>query len=169
MKILRIKFNLPFAVPGNAKLKLPCIYNEKLSAIKASVSQPFVNVFIWNKHDSFPCLFFCKFPKEQLTGVWIQIVKTHVINLVHSLKLINLSARGWGICFVFHPKGGALFLYFGPTPGYLHEKNKIYQCPGIVPGGGDGRSWNWLMHYKVIINPVYTIKVSVITGGVLNG
>jgi hypothetical protein len=34
------------AVPGNAKLKLPCIYNEKLSAIKASVSQPFVNVFI---------------------------------------------------------------------------------------------------------------------------
>jgi hypothetical protein len=35
-----------------------CIYNEKLSAIwKASVSQPFADVFIWSEHDSFPCFF----------------------------------------------------------------------------------------------------------------
>jgi hypothetical protein len=41
-----------------------CIYNEKLSAIKASVSPPFVDVFIWNEHDSFPCLFFVNSQKN---------------------------------------------------------------------------------------------------------
>ena len=71
----------------------------------------------------------------------MQIVKTHVINLVHSLKLTNLSAWGWGICFVFRPKGGSLFLFFGPTPGHLHEKNENLPVPGGCPGG-DGRSWN---------------------------
>jgi hypothetical protein len=47
-----------------------------------------------------------------------------------------LSARGLGICFVFRPKGGALFLFFGPTPGHLHEKNENLPMPMGCPGGG---------------------------------
>jgi hypothetical protein len=62
---------------------------------------------------------------------------THVINLVHSLKLTNLSAQGWGICFAFfRPKGGALSFFFAQPPSICTKKMKIYQCPGVVPEGG---------------------------------
>jgi hypothetical protein len=29
-----------------------------------------------------------------------------------------------------------LFLFFGPTPGHLHEKNENLPMPGGCPGGG---------------------------------
>jgi hypothetical protein len=48
--------------------------------------------------------------------------KTHVINVVHSLKLTNLSARGWGICFVFRSQGWGIVPFFWPYPRAFARK-----------------------------------------------
>ena len=77
------------------------------------------------------------------------------------------QSRGWGICkkrqkgkkVAVLTKNGAFALFFRPhpggfdssrvpTPGNLPSKVKKMLMPGGQPvGGGDGRRWNWLMHY----------------------
>ena len=45
-----------------------------------------------------------------------------------------------------YPGGGAFALFFHPHPREFATQNKkSANARGLARGGGDGRSWNWLM------------------------
>ena len=50
-----------------------------------------------------------------------------------------------------YPGGGAFALFFHPHPREFATQNKnSANARGLARGGGgDGRSWNWLMHYFI--------------------
>jgi hypothetical protein len=58
------------------------------------------------------------------------------------------SSPGWGIFHSQLAQGPCISLQIvSRHPGiYTIITNQI-KCPGVFPGGGDGYSWNWLVHY----------------------
>ena len=49
--------------------------------------------------------------------------------------------------FKTYPGGGAFALFFHPHPREFATQNKKSANARGLARGGDGRSWNWLMHY----------------------
>jgi hypothetical protein len=73
-------------------------------------------------------------------GLWIPIWASELRN-----ELANFATK-------FHSQfaqGPCISLQVvSRHPGiYTIITNQI-KCPGVFPGGGDGYSWNWLMHYE---------------------
>ena len=48
--------------------------------------------------------------------------------------------------FKTYPGGGAFALFFHPHPREFATQNKKSANARGLARGGDGRSWNWLMH-----------------------
>ena len=49
-----------------------------------------------------------------------------------------------------YPGGGAFALFFHPHPREFATQNKKSANARGLARGGDGRSWNWLMHYFAV-------------------
>ena len=59
---------------------------------------------------------------------------------MNCMKSIRFVGPGVGHLFcLFCPRGGTLFVLFLLTPGHLHRKMKIYQCPGVFPARGSSQ------------------------------
>ena len=58
--------------------------------------------------------------------------------------------------FKTYPGGGAFALFFHPHPREFATQNKKSANARGLARGGDGRSWNWLMHKDESIRPDQT-------------
>jgi hypothetical protein len=89
-------------------------------------------------------------------GLWIPIWASKLRNEVRNIcgqnfvKSTVKSSPGWGIFHSQLAQGPCISLQVvSRHPGiYTIITNQI-KCSGVFPGGGgDGYSWNWLMHYS---------------------
>ena len=62
------------------------------------------------------------------------------------MKNVAVLTEGGALALFFRPHPGGFDSSRVPTPGNLLTKAKKMLMPGGQPGGGAGRSWNWLPH-----------------------
>ena len=69
------------------------------------------------------------------------------------MKNVAVLTEDGAFALLFRPHPGGFDSSRVPTPGNLPSKAKKLLIPGDQPGrgGGAGRRWNWLMHYRTCL------------------
>ena len=74
------------------------------------------------------------------------------------MKNVAVLTEDGAFALFFRPHPGGFDSSRVPTPGNLPSKAKKMLMPGVQPGGGPGRRWNWLMHSAQVRDPSLALR-----------